>query len=151
MSIDLHILPRVSKAGIEPRYHAIQVQSKYHPIHILRAVWYLIPYSYQSFYTRQMVLYRSKLVQTHLPRLCTLQFAFIHDIRIDIVMHKLNMLLPIVLHAILNHALEGMQTLVPHPFHEPTRPAGGLTSHLKQTLIFLCKTERLLKLPFTTT
>ena len=47
MSIDLHLLPWVSKAGIETRYRAIQVRSKYRPIHILGAIWYLIPYSYQ--------------------------------------------------------------------------------------------------------
>ena len=47
VSIDLHLLPQVSKAGIETRYCAIQVRSVYSPIHILRVVWYLIPYSYQ--------------------------------------------------------------------------------------------------------
>ena len=56
--IDLHLLPRVSKAGIETQYCAIQVRSMYRPIHILRAVWYLILYS-TIFYTMQMVLYWS--------------------------------------------------------------------------------------------
>ena len=44
-SIDLHLLPRVSKTGIETRYRAIQVRSGYRPIHILGVVWYFIPYS----------------------------------------------------------------------------------------------------------
>ena len=47
LSIDLHLFPRVSMAGIETRYRAIQVRSGYRPIHILGVVWYFIPYSYQ--------------------------------------------------------------------------------------------------------
>lgn len=87
------------------------------------------------------------IAQSNLTEFAILHFAIIQVI-IHVVVHELEMLLTIVLHTSPNHALEGVQTLIPQLLARDDMSIGGLTSHPKQTFHFLVQYQKTTKISF---